>query len=255
MIDSKVCTKCGELKPLDLFHRSRQSNHGTFRMSACKACSKLKGYRWRYNNPDKYMATWKKHAAIKKELRRPLVEARRKAVSAYSELTRTARMKAYSAKGEQTENTKAYRRAYKSLASSIKRSAELRARPEKKAIRAERSRERRRLDPRFRLDNRISCGVYSALRSKKSGRPWELILGFTLTDLVAHIESLFVDDMSWENMDLWEIDHILPRSAHTYTSDTDQDFKDCWRLQNLQPLWKVDNRRKRDRIGWAGKLF
>lgn len=46
----------------------------------------------------------------------------------------------------------------------------------------------------------------------------------------------------------WEIDHIFPISAHNFNSANDLDFKRCWSLSNLRPLWKMDNRIKHSKI-------
>lgn len=43
--------------------------------------------------------------------------------------------------------------------------------------------------------------------------------------------------MTWENYGkTWHIDHIIPRSWFNYKSPKDLLFKECWKLENLQPL-------------------
>ena len=34
----------------------------------------------------------------------------------------------------------------------------------------------------------------------------------------------------------WQADHIKPRSSFSYTSIEDDDFKECWALENLLPM-------------------
>jgi hypothetical protein len=46
----------------------------------------------------------------------------------------------------------------------------------------------------------------------KKGRKWEHLVGYTVEDLMAHLESLFVGGMNWENMGDWHIDHKVPKS-------------------------------------------
>lgn len=45
---------------------------------------------------------------------------------------------------------------------------------------------------------------------------------------------------TWNNNDkstwTWQIDHIDPHSGFKYTSMEDEEFKICWRLNNLRPL-------------------
>lgn len=101
-----------------------------------------------------------------------------------------------------------------------------------------------------RMDRRMVMGIWNALRSKKAGRSWESLVGYTLTELMVHLESLFWSGMTWDNIGDWHIDHKRPRSSFSYESPEDADFKSCWCLQNLQPLWAVDNMRKGARLDW-----
>ena len=115
---------------------------------------------------------------------------------------------------------------------------------ELKAITAERARQYRANNPRVRVDDRISSMIRQALKDKKDGKSWEKMVGYTKEDLYNHLESLFLEGMSWDNIGEWHIDHIRPRSSFSYDCPDDQDFKDCWSLSNLQPLWAKDNLRK-----------
>ena len=47
--------------------------------------------------------------------------------------------------------------------------------------------------------------------------------------------------MDWGNQGEWHIDHIVPVSAFNFDSPEHMDFKRCWALSNLQPLWGRDN--------------
>ena len=87
----------------------------------------------------------------------------------------------------------------------------------------------------------MSSSIYCALKDKKAGRSWELFVGYTLADLMHHLQSLFVDGMSWNNYGEWHIDHVKPRCLFSV-----EEVKECWSLSNLQPLWAVDNMSKRD---------
>jgi len=107
---------------------------------------------------------------------------------------------------------------------------------------------KRKLKVEYRINDAFSSGIYLALRSKKNGRSWEKLVGFTLTDLMIHLESLFKNGMTWDNYGEWNIDHIIPKSKFTFSSSDDDQFKQCWSLQNLQPLWASENFSKRDKI-------
>lgn len=90
----------------------------------------------------------------------------------------------------------------------------------------------------------MSAGVRKAIREAKAGRRWEAVVGYTLGDLLAHLERQFLPGMSWDNFRDWEIDHIVPRSAFSFETEDDPEFKACWALTNLRPLWAKANRRK-----------
>jgi len=54
--------------------------------------------------------------------------------------------------------------------------------------------------------------------------------------------------MTRENHGEWHVDHIIPISYFEITSHECDGFKECWKLENLQPLWAQDNLKKGDRI-------
>jgi hypothetical protein len=79
------------------------------------------------------------------------------------------------------------------------------------------------------------------------GRHWESLVSYNLNDLVKHLEKQFDDKMNWENYgSYWHIDHIKPKSLFKYVYPEDEDFKKCWSLENLQPLEKIANMRKKN---------
>lgn len=66
------------------------------------------------------------------------------------------------------------------------------------------------------------------------------ILGYSPKDLKEHLEKQFKDGMNWDNYGEWHIDHIIPISSAT---NLEEGIK-LSKLENLQPLWGVDNIRK-----------
>ena len=52
--------------------------------------------------------------------------------------------------------------------------------------------------------------------------------------------------MSWDNYGQWEIDHRIPISSFDLTNEAE--IKECWALSNLQPIWKIENRLKSNKI-------
>lgn len=94
--------------------------------------------------------------------------------------------------------------------------------------------EKRRNNAFLRLSHSTSTAIRTALKGNKNGYHWETLVGFTLKQLISHIESHknFIEDdkITWESYGkYWHIDHIKPLSL----CDT---FEEAWSLQNLQPL-------------------
>jgi len=99
--------------------------------------------------------------------------------------------------------------------------------------------------------NRVHCNVARLIRRGLDGftksKPTFDLLGYTVEDLKLHLETKFDENMTWENYGEWHIDHKIPRSKLPYDSPLHPNFKLCWSLENLQPLWAVDNLSKGNR--------
>jgi len=104
--------------------------------------------------------------------------------------------------------------------------------------------QRRLNNPQLRLSSSISSQIRISLRNKKHGQHWEMLVNFSLKQLIKHLEKQFTKGMTWDNYGKWEIDHIIPRCLFNFNDTHNIDFKRCWDLRNLQPLWKKDNCRK-----------
>ena len=99
-----------------------------------------------------------------------------------------------------------------------------------------------------RLNQRMSSALMRSLRGKKAGENWEKLVGYGGDELKQHLESQFQEGMSWTNMGKWHIDHIIPLSRLYFDSVDDPTFKFAWSLNNLQPLWAMDNFHKNNKL-------
>ena len=79
--------------------------------------------------------------------------------------------------------------------------------------------------------------------TNKEGKTIEL-LGYSASQLKEHIQKQFVDGMSWENWGKWHLDHIRPVSSF----DKSEKISIINSLNNLQPLWAVDNLKKSNKL-------
>ena len=98
--------------------------------------------------------------------------------------------------------------------------------------------------PQFKINLSISKQICVSLKGNKNGHHWESLVGYTLNELINHIEKQFTEGMSWENYGKWHLDHRIPKSAFNFSKPSHIDFKKYWALSNLQPLWAKDNLRK-----------
>jgi hypothetical protein len=98
-------------------------------------------------------------------------------------------------------------------------------------------------DPFFRFKSRIRTAVrasFSRTRKGKKATKTEQILGCSSEFFKTYIEGKFSEGMSWDNMNLWHLDHIIPLAE----AKTEEDVIKLCHYTNFQPLWAEDNIRK-----------
>ena len=104
--------------------------------------------------------------------------------------------------------------------------------------------ERNMANPTRKLFLRTHTSICNSLAGRKHGKKWESLVGYDIVELKQHLEKMFVDGMSWDNYGQWHVDHIIPSSVFNFSSPDDLDFKRCWDLKNLRPMWGTDNIKK-----------
>lgn len=87
----------------------------------------------------------------------------------------------------------------------------------------------------------IICG-----KSVLTMEDYSHIIGCSERQLATHLEGLFEKNMTFHNHGEWEVDHIFPVSKCDI-NDADS-IRKCFHYTNLQPLWKIDNRMKSNKI-------
>ena len=109
------------------------------------------------------------------------------------------------------------------------------------------ARERRRTNPSFRILDNLRSRMLHALKGKNKSASTMNLLGVKNIEIVwQRLESLFQDGMTRENHGMWHIDHIKPCSSFDLSDPRQQ--RECFHYTNLQPLWALDNIRKKDKI-------
>lgn len=97
-------------------------------------------------------------------------------------------------------------------------------------------------DPKYKLTKRTRTAVYTCLKERKINKYQSTfkLLGYSLDELMNHLEKQFTEGMNWNNYGEWHVDHIKPMTKFNFTSTDDIEFKECWSLNNLQPLWETN---------------
>ena len=234
MSKNKICNTCGkELPKTSEYFHYMNIKKGYFNPS-CKQCRHDIRKARRENNPEKYADDRKRRRIANIETYR---ETEKKYYYNNIEKCQT--------KGKKYRE-KNVEKARANFTLWNNRNKERRAiysaqwrkeNPEKMSI----SNKKKRSTPHGKLNHRMGSNILLALKGSKNGRGWESLVGYTCSDLKKHLEKQFGDGMSWENMGDWHIDHKIPISVFNFTSPEHEDFKRCWSLKNLQPMWAQDN--------------
>ena len=216
MVKIKVCLKCKNEKPLFLFYKSTQTIDG--KRKYCIACCKN-------NNNKHYSKNSEKIKKSVKEYRECNPEKINKNRKKWAEKN-VDKLKTY-----YSEYQKTYR---------VKNIVRLRERD-----RIYRN-DKYQKDYKLRINVCMSSRIRRALKNIKKDRPWNKYVDYTIEALIEHLQYSFKDGMNWGNYGEWEIDHIIPVSFFNLYNP--EEITKCWSLNNLQPLWKHDNRVKSNKI-------
>lgn len=104
-------------------------------------------------------------------------------------------------------------------------------------------------DPAYKLACYTRTSIYTCLKERNVNKYKNTfdLLPYTLTELIYRLESQFKDGMTWDNYGEWHVDHIKPMNLFNFKHPTDNEFQECWSLDNLQPLWSQENLSKGSR--------
>lgn len=251
---TKICTKCEKEKPLSEFRAAKWGSLG--KSAECKACA---SEREKKRRSDK----------IYKERRRQYkTELRLKAGARPSEEIKAAAelKKKFDTRSLWQQNAKQafdYWARVRATDEQAGRFWAATGEPWKnpRLTDAEQYRLKYKLDIRFQLKERmrrqvnkakkrdgIAETIRGAIRRGRRSAKVEQELGYSIAELMAHIERQFTKGMNWEKFKAGEIhiDHIIPQSSFDLADD--DEWRRCWCLSNLRPMWGKENLRKRDAI-------
>ena len=109
---------------------------------------------------------------------------------------------------------------------------------------------RKKIDLKFNLNEKISTAIWQCLKGNKKRRHWEDLVGYKLTDLTKRLKSTMPKGYTWQDFLEGElhIDHKIPKSVFNFTQPEHTDFKRCWALSNLQLLPAKENKIKSNKL-------
>jgi len=110
--------------------------------------------------------------------------------------------------------------------------------------------QKRKIDNRFSLSDKISRLIRYSLKGKKENKHWEYLVGYTLSDLIKRLKRTIPEGYVWQDYieGKLHLDHRIPISVHNFTSYKHPDFKNCWALSNLQLLPARENLAKSNKL-------
>lgn len=243
-METKKCSRCKEVKPINEFGKDRQKKEGL--SPCCKECQRTTGKIYYLKNAIKVCKRTNEYYKKNKEY---INERNRKYTKEwYRNNAESQRELARQRYKNNIEKEKARRIKYRETHLEYFKEYNKKWRENNPKYSGTWTKNRRDKDPKFRLSKNISREIRKAIDINKNGRRWEDLLGYTLCDLVAHLEKQFKDDMSWGNYGKWHMDHVKPIDSFDFTSYNDPQFKECWSLANLQPLWAEENMKKSNKL-------
>lgn len=87
----------------------------------------------------------------------------------------------------------------------------------------------------------IALLIRQSIKKEIESKRLERLVGYSVNELRAHLEKQFTKGMTWDKFKNGEIhiDHIIPKKAFKLSSH--KEWKICWSLPNLRPLWAKQN--------------
>ena len=242
---SKTCTRCGETKPVDQFSKDARAGY----KASCKSCRNTEALAYAGQNKDKKAANWAARKADPERHGQKIAQqkaardAARALIPGWDKwvILHDGHVKAFDCSRLHDAHVKAHDMATRPVlhdahVKELTGNVNLYAKWKYHNI------------PKRMLYTRIKRWMHKHLGDKLPSRVWSAKLGFTTEELRVHLERQFVKGMNWENKGAWEIDHILPVASFQIDSMDSPDFRACFGLHNLRPIWTIDNRKKGAKI-------
>ncbi len=263
-LKEKKCTKCLKLLPIGDFHKDKTHNDGL--RSVCKQCSsEAKSKRYQENKQyyiDKAKEWGKRNPERLRETKRKWRNRPENKVKRRGYYQKNKEYYIIKAKEWQAKNPSKTKEIRKKALAKYRNKPDFKTKskegwqhyrinsPEKYKQKYQRANAKRASTIQGRLRSAISSRIIAQLSKSPGVKNYKSKfenIGWTIEQLKSHLEAQFQPGMTWENYGDWHIDHKIPHSYFCYNSIYDEEFKKCWALDNLQPMWAEENWSKNNR--------
>lgn len=216
----KICRVCGETKDIEEYHVKKISKDG--HRNECKECVKI--IQKKYKESSTYKENRKEYDNRRYIEKRKEILDRKKEYYKENKESILKKKSIYRSSDEYKKRYKKYRYNNKNRYSKLQSKY-------------------RKNNPHIVAWRSILYSTLKRLNTDKSSSTVEE-LGYSADELKKYIESKFLSGMTWENHGDWHIDHIKPVTLF----DIKTPVKEVCALSNLQPLWKLDNLSKSNKV-------
>lgn len=201
----KECIKCKITKDLSCFPKDKRLISGY--RSKCQTCLNEEQSIRRKNNIDKYKATRKLYYQANIE------KMRAEKIEYYKNHKKDKALYDIQYREKNKEKIAAYKKEWdkKQMQDSII----------------------------YKIKKNLRRRVHHALNGKTKSFSTMKLIGCTPEYFKEYIESLFLENMSWDNYGEWHIDHIIP--CFSFDLSIPEQQEKCFHYSNQRPLWKTDN--------------
>lgn len=223
---TKLCKKCNLDKSLDFFNKDKSKKDGY--RNSCKDCQREYTNEYYITNKDiinEKNKKWKEDNKDKlKDISKDYYESNKEQILVKSSIY------FQNNKEKNRETKREYYKNNKDIILSKKR---------------EYIKNRKKVDKLYHLTMTIRSLIKSSFYRKNFDKPRTLsVIGCTYIEFKDYIESLFKENMSWDNYGDWHLDHKIPASWAT----NEEELYKLNHYSNFQPMWAFENQSKSNRF-------
>jgi hypothetical protein len=222
-METKKCSKCGQIKNICEFTKDKNRVDGLF--VYCKECKRNSAKKEYEKNKLRILSYQKEYylqnsIEIQNRVKKDYLDKRK---------VKLGYVKNYYQKN--IEDRLVYAKQY---------------RENNKEKRNKYESNRKKIDTIYKIKHLVRNRISKFLILKKinkSNKTFDIV-GCTPHELKIHLEEKFTQGMSWDNQGKWHIDHKIPLSS----AKTEEELYNLCHFTNLQPMWAIDNIKKGSKI-------